>query len=176
MGRLCNTGAVGDTEAITVTGLTKSYGEVHALRGVDLTVQHGECFALLGPNGAGKTTCTEILEGYRRRTSGDVRVLGLDPQSAPRQWRARLGIVLQNSRDLTDLTVGEVVTHFAGYYGDPRDPLEVIDAVGLCRPPSISSGRSRSRRMERRCERTNALIHPVAGQGAVLCRPSESER
>jgi ABC-2 type transport system ATP-binding protein len=139
---------VGDAEAITVTGLTKSYGEVHALRGVDLSVRHGECFALLGPNGAGKTTCTEILEGYRHRTSGEVRVLGQDPQSAPRQWRARLGIVLQNSRDLTDLTVSEVVTHFAGYYGDPRDPQEVIAAVGLSdkvksRTTALSGGQRR---------------------------------
>ena len=139
---------MGDDEAITVTGLTKSYGDVEALRGVDLTVLHGECFALLGPNGAGKTTCTEILEGYRRRTAGEVRVLGQDPETAPRQWRARLGIVLQNSRDLTDLTVGEVVTHFAGYYGDPRDPMEVIEAVGLSekvksRSTALSGGQRR---------------------------------
>ena len=65
--------------AIEVHGLTKSYGDVPAVRGIDLTVEHGQIFALLGPNGAGKTTTVEILEGYRSRDGGTVRVLGYDP-------------------------------------------------------------------------------------------------
>ena len=91
--------------AIHTRALCKAYGDVAAVDGVDLDVAYGECFALLGPNGAGKTTTTEILEGYRDRTSGEASVLGVDPGKRPRAWRAQLGIVLQTSRDLADLTV-----------------------------------------------------------------------
>jgi ABC-2 type transport system ATP-binding protein len=117
--------------AVRVTGLQKRYGAKRAVDGLDLTVARGEIVAVLGPNGAGKTTTVEILEGYRRRDGGDVRVLGQDPQTAGRDWRARIGIVLQSSNDLAEATVSELVHHFARYYPDPRDPEEVIDAVGL---------------------------------------------
>ena len=117
--------------AVRVTGLQKRYGAKRAVDGLDLTVARGEIVAVLGPNGAGKTTTVEILEGYRRRDGGDVRVLGEDPQTAGRAWRARIGIVLQSSNDLAEATVTELVHHFARYYPDPRDPDEVIDAVGL---------------------------------------------
>ncbi len=139
---------MGNDYAIVAEGLTKSYGDLHAVRGVDLAIETGECFAMLGPNGAGKTTCTEIFEGFRSRTSGRVEVLGQDPDTAARAWKARLGIVLQTSRDLTDLTVAESVSHFAGYYPDARDPAEVIEAVGLseksgARSMSLSGGQRR---------------------------------
>lgn len=120
--------------AIEVTGLKKSYGPVVAVRGIDLTVGIGEIFALLGPNGAGKTTTVEILEGFRRRDSGDVRVLEFDPhetRQGARQWRDRIGIVLQSTSDAGDLTVFESVDHFSGYYSNPRGVDEVINAVGL---------------------------------------------
>jgi ABC-2 type transport system ATP-binding protein len=78
--------------AVRVTGLQKRYGAKRAVDGLDLTVARGEIVAVLGPNGAGKTTTVEILEGYRRRDGGDVRVLGQDPQTAGRDWRARIGI------------------------------------------------------------------------------------
>jgi ABC-2 type transport system ATP-binding protein len=94
-------------------------------------VHTGECVALLGPNGAGKTTTTEILEGYRLRDAGEVSVLGMDPGRGTPAWRARLGIVLQNARDLDDLTVAEAVGHFAGYYPQARPATEVIELVGL---------------------------------------------
>ena len=74
---------------VSVRGLRKAYGPVEALRGVDLDIHRGEVLALLGPNGAGKSTATEILEGHRRRTSGDVLVLGEDPQRPSRAWRNR---------------------------------------------------------------------------------------
>src|SRR5690606_5844475 len=99
--------------------------------GIDLRVERGEIFAVLGPNGAGKTTTVEILEGFRHRDAGEVRVLGEDPQTAGRAWRSRLGVVLQDSRDQAELTVAELVRHFATVYPRPRDPDEVIDAVGL---------------------------------------------
>ncbi len=69
---------------VEVRGLRKRYGSIEAVRGVDLEVQPGEVFAFLGPNGAGKTTTVEILEGYRSRSEGDVRVLGVDPAQATR--------------------------------------------------------------------------------------------
>ena len=117
--------------AISVVNLTKRYGDHQALDGISFEVADGECVALLGPNGAGKTTATEILEGYRHADSGEARVLGVDPQHGDLVWRARLGIVLQTSRDLGDLTVREAVRHFARYYPSPRDPDEVIASVGL---------------------------------------------
>jgi ABC-2 type transport system ATP-binding protein len=117
--------------AIRVSGLQKAYGDLRAVDGIDLTVETGSCVALLGPNGAGKTTTTEILEGYRRRDAGDVHVLGVDPAHADRHWRTRIGIVLQQVSDLSDLTVRESLSHFAGYYPDPRPVDEVLDQVGL---------------------------------------------
>jgi len=117
--------------SVRVRGLRKSYGEVAAVDGVDLDIHHGEVFALLGPNGAGKTTTVEILEGYRERDGGEVTVLGADPGSAGRDWRARIGIVLQSNADASELSVQELIRHFAGYYPSPRDPDEVIGSVGL---------------------------------------------
>jgi len=119
---------------IEVKGLKKSYGDVHAVRGVDLEIAQGEIFSLLGPNGAGKTTTVEILEGFRTRDSGTVSVLGFDPQTRghqSREWRNRIGIVLQSSADAGDLTVLETIDHFSGYYSNPRNVDEVIHSVGL---------------------------------------------
>ena len=119
---------------IEVKGLTKSYGQVHAVRGVDLSIPAGEIFALLGPNGAGKTTTVEILEGFRNRDAGQVSILGFDPKNqgrAAREWRNRIGIVLQSAADAGDLTVIETIKHFSGYYSNPRNVDEVIAAVGL---------------------------------------------
>jgi ABC-2 type transport system ATP-binding protein len=117
--------------AIEVRGLHKSYGTLKAVDDISFEVAAGECLALLGPNGAGKTTTTEILEGYRRADSGHVEVLGEQPWRAHSSWKARVGIVLQSDRDLGDLTVVEAVRHFSRYYPNPRDPDEVIAAVGL---------------------------------------------
>ncbi|WP_456074180.1 ABC transporter ATP-binding protein [Kribbella turkmenica] len=109
----------------------KRYPNKVAVDGVDLDIHRGEVFALLGPNGAGKTTTVEILEGYRRADQGEIRVLGVDPARGDRVWRSRLGIVAQTSRDEAELSVAELVHHFAGYYPNPRDPDEVIASVGL---------------------------------------------
>jgi ABC-2 type transport system ATP-binding protein len=119
---------------IEVKGLTKSYGDVHAVRGIDLNIEQGEIFSILGPNGAGKTTTVEILEGFRTRDLGTVSVLGFDPNTRghqSREWRNRIGIVLQTSADAGDLTVFETINHFHGYYSNPRDVDEVINSVGL---------------------------------------------
>jgi ABC-2 type transport system ATP-binding protein len=116
---------------ITIRGLRKSYGDFEAVRGVDLEVERGEVFAFLGPNGAGKTTTVEILEGYRKRSAGEVAVLGEDPQRAGRAWRERIGIVLQSCRLDPYLTVRESLGLYAGYYGSPRPVEETIELVGL---------------------------------------------
>jgi len=117
--------------AIEVAGLRKSYDAREVLHGISFEVKTGEVFALLGPNGAGKTTTVEILEGYRRRNGGDVRVLGEDPQRGGSEFRARIGIVLQSSAVYHLLTVREIVELFARYYPAPRRPAEVIELVGL---------------------------------------------
>jgi ABC-2 type transport system ATP-binding protein len=119
---------------IEVRGLRKSYASFEAVCGIDLSIAQGEIFSLLGPNGAGKTTTVEILEGFRTRDAGEVKVLGFDPATqgrASREWRNRIGIVLQSTSDAGDLTVSETISHFAGYYSRPRNPEEVISAVGL---------------------------------------------
>jgi ABC-2 type transport system ATP-binding protein len=116
---------------IGVRGLRKRYGEVVAVDDLDLEVGAGEVFALLGPNGAGKTTTVEILEGYRRRDAGEVRVLGEDPSSPSAAWRSRIGIVPQSTGVFEELTVQEIVHHFALFYPNPLHPDDVIDLVGL---------------------------------------------
>jgi ABC-2 type transport system ATP-binding protein len=117
--------------AVQVRGLRKTYGQVVAVDDVDLDITRGEVFALLGPNGAGKTTTVEVLEGYRRRDAGQVSVLDHDPAHPTREWRSRVGIVLQSPHDTSELTVREIVGHFATFYANPRTPDEVIDLVGL---------------------------------------------
>jgi ABC-2 type transport system ATP-binding protein len=116
---------------ISVRGLRKAYGDVEAVRGLDLEVAPGELLAFLGPNGAGKTTTVEILEGFRDRSAGEVRVLGEDPARASAAWRARIGVVLQESEPPGLLTVREALRLFAGYFPRPRDVEETIGQVGL---------------------------------------------
>jgi ABC-2 type transport system ATP-binding protein len=111
--------------AILVRGLRCSYGSNEALKGIDLEIATGEIFALLGPNGAGKTTAIEILEGFRGRTGGRALVLGVDPAEGGPKWRARIGVVLQES------SVRECVALYAGYYEQSRDIDETIASVGL---------------------------------------------
>ncbi len=117
--------------AIEVEGLVKSYGSREVLHGIDFVVESGEVFALLGPNGAGKTTTVEILEAYRARDGGSVRVLGVDPNEADARFRARIGIVLQSSAVYPRLSVLETIELFAGYYATPREPAEVLGLVEL---------------------------------------------
>lgn len=126
--------AAGDSDgepAIRVRALRKSYGSFEAVRGIDLQVARGEVFALLGPNGAGKTTAVEIMEGYRPRSAGEVNVLGVDPERAPRHFRARIGIVLQTCRTDPEFKVREAIALFGGYYPAPFSVEEVLRLVGL---------------------------------------------
>ena len=129
-----------DGEAVLdVRDLRMRYGSTDVLTGVDFSARPGEVLTLLGPNGAGKTTTIEILEGFRMRSDGDVRVLGTDPAHGDERWRARLGVVLQSWRDHYKWRVRELLAHFGTYYRPystdrirrPWDTDELIDAVGL---------------------------------------------
>jgi ABC-2 type transport system ATP-binding protein len=134
--------------AIEVSGLRKAYGSLEAVQEVDFSIEEGEVFGLLGPNGAGKTTTVEILEGYRKRDAGEVRVLGHDPERPGLDFRERIGVVLQQSEMWPNLTVRETHAIFAGYYRAPRDVDEVIALVGLrekagARVKTLSGGQKR---------------------------------
>lgn len=109
----------------------KRYGDQFALDGVSFEVREGEVYGLLGHNGAGKSTIVEILEGHREATSGDVRVLGVDPAAGGREFRDRIGIVLQTSSVEKALTVSEALSFYGGCYRGRRAADEVLEMVGL---------------------------------------------
>jgi ABC-2 type transport system ATP-binding protein len=142
---------------IEVSDLRKSYGDVEAVRGLSFEVGRGEVFGLLGPNGAGKTTTVEILEGYRRRSGGEVRVLGQDPERRERELRQRIGIVLQSCGFYPRLTVREAVGHMAKAYPNPLDADETIDLVGLDEKADERAGRL-SGGQQRRLDLALALV------------------
>jgi ABC-2 type transport system ATP-binding protein len=133
---------------IEVRDLRKSYGETQAVGGISFEVRRGEVFCLLGPNGAGKTTTVEILEGYRERSSGEARVLGIDPATGARELREQVGIVLQQCGVHPDLTVYELVEMFGRYHARQRPVDEVIELVELTekrneRSKTLSGGQRR---------------------------------
>ena len=109
----------------------KQYGEHVVIDHLDLQVRTGEVFAFLGRNGAGKTTTTEILEGYRTRDGGQVSVLGVDPAHGTAAWRARIGMVLQQSQPIPTLTVREILNLYSAYFPRTRPVDEVLELVGL---------------------------------------------
>jgi ABC-2 type transport system ATP-binding protein len=134
--------------AISVSGLRKAYGSNEAVRGIDFEVAAGEVFGFLGPNGAGKTTTIEILEGYRKRSGGEVQVLGVDPAHPTRGWRNRVGLVLQECELDPLLTVTESVRLFSSFYSAPRPVDETIEMVGIAEKRdakigSLSGGQKR---------------------------------
>jgi len=124
---------------IDIAELRMRYGANDVLCDVDLQAKQGEVLCLLGPNGAGKSTTVEILEGFRARSAGHVRVLGIDPARADERWRARVGIVLQSWRDHGRWRVRELLAHLGAYYSEystqrisrPWDVDELLATVGL---------------------------------------------
>jgi len=119
------------TAAIEVNDLVKHYGDTKAVDGVSFAVEEGEVFAILGPNGAGKSTTVEILEGHRERSGGDVTVLGLDPATAGRAFRDRIGVVLQEAGIDREFTVREVIDLYGAPYSTRRGTDELIELVEL---------------------------------------------
>lgn len=128
-----------DGTVLDVRDLRMRYGSNDVLTGVSFTARRGEVLALLGPNGAGKTTTIEILEGFRMRSAGEVRVLGADPAHGDERWRARLGVVLQSWRDHSRWRIREILTHLGSYYAPygterirrPWNVDDLIETVGL---------------------------------------------
>lgn len=125
--------------AISISDLWMQYGQREVLRGMNLQVERGEILGLLGPNGAGKTTTIEILEGYRRRSAGEVVVLGQDPETATEQWRSRIGTVLQSWTDHRKWRVRDLLHNIGRHYRPygtpdrprPHDTDELLRTVGL---------------------------------------------
>lgn len=147
--------AITPEPVIQTTDLQMAYGDNHVLAGIDLEINRGEVVVLLGPNGAGKTTTIEILEGFRQPSSGQVRVLGIDPANAGDAWRARVGIVLQSWRDHAKWRVRELLDYFGSFYAPYSDDVvrpwpidELLIAVGLAdqadvQVQKLSGGRRR---------------------------------
>ncbi len=117
--------------AISVAGLTKSYGSFEAVKGIEFEVREGEVFGLLGPNGAGKTTTVEILEGIRQRTGGDVRVLDFDPDRQKRNLKDRIGVCLQATNLPDKITVKEALELFASFYTRTVDGAQLLTRLQL---------------------------------------------
>src|SRR5579863_8992676 len=117
--------------AISVHGLKKSYGDVHAVKGIDFEIQPGEVFGLLGPNGAGKTTTVEILEGLRPRTGGEVTVLGFDPDKQRLQLKDRIGVCFQATNLPEKIRVREAMQVFASFYSRNTDLNKLLERLQL---------------------------------------------
>ena len=100
-------------QAISISGLIKSYGKVKALEGLDLTIEPGQIYGLLGPNGAGKSTLIKTLVGAVKPTAGSVRVLGHAMPQKARLARASLGYMPQAPALYGDLSVRANVKFFA---------------------------------------------------------------
>ncbi|MGH2582018.1 MAG: ABC transporter ATP-binding protein [Anaerolineales bacterium] len=122
--------------AVEVRDLVKVYprpggGSLRALDGISFEIAAGEFFGLLGPNGAGKTTALEIIEGIRRPTSGEVRVLGVDPHRELDKVKRMIGVQLQAASYFSLLTIEEILELFGSFYPRPREPEELLETVGL---------------------------------------------
>jgi len=126
---------------IEVSNLTKKFGRFTAVDDVSFHVNSGEIFGLLGENGAGKTTTIEMLEGFQRPDGGSIKVLDHNPQHAPREWRDRIGLVLQESEFDPLHSVRETLQLFASFFSHPRDVDETLDMVGLADKANERVGR-----------------------------------
>src|SRR3954452_20178264 len=122
-------GAARRHPAVSLTGVTKTFGSVQAVRGIDLQIQPGEIVAFLGPNGAGKTTTIDMILGLSSPTSGHVEVLGLEPRAAIA--RGLVSAVMQTGGLLKDLTVRETVRYTASLFADAHSADEVLERAGI---------------------------------------------
>jgi ABC-2 type transport system ATP-binding protein len=128
--------ATADRLAVEVRDLVKVYarpggGSLRALEGISFAVRTGEFFGFLGPNGAGKTTALEIIEGIRRPTAGEVRVLGVDPHRQLDRVKQMIGVQLQAASYFSLLTIEEILELFGSFYPKRRAPIELLATVGL---------------------------------------------
>ncbi len=119
------------SNVIRVDGLVKKYGDVTAVAGISFTIDEGEVVALLGPNGAGKTTAVEVMEGFRQADEGQVEVLGHDPGAASREFRDRIGIVLQETGIEQNIRVREALDFYGASFSRRLPTADLIEKVGL---------------------------------------------
>jgi ABC-2 type transport system ATP-binding protein len=117
--------------AIQVDGLVKSYGSNRAVDGISFSVEQGEIFGLLGPNGAGKTTTVEILEGLRDADAGAVELFGQDVRRSRDEVKQKIGVALQTTTLMQNLTAWELLDLFGGFYNHAVDPDPLLDRLGL---------------------------------------------
>lgn len=117
--------------ALELSNVVKSYGDKRAVDGLSFRVERGEMLCLLGPNGAGKTTTIEMCEGFKKPTSGSIRVLGLNPSTDPDAVRERIGIMLQGGGSYSGIRVREMLQLSAKYSANPLDPDWLIEQLGL---------------------------------------------
>lgn len=117
--------------AIEITDLHKSYGDVKAVDGIDLLVEENEVFGILGPNGAGKTTTLEMVEALRKPDSGTISVLGMDPGELPKEVKEILGVQLQTTVFFDELTVRETIDLFKSFYKKSLEVDALLDMVDL---------------------------------------------
>ncbi|HMH21568.1 MAG TPA: ABC transporter ATP-binding protein [Puia sp.] len=116
---------------ISVSNLTKKYGDFEAVKGISFEVYEGEIFGLLGPNGAGKSSTLEIMETLREKTSGVVTVDGFDLDKDPGEIKKIIGVQLQTSGYYPGLNLSELIELFGGLYNQSVRPLELLDRVNL---------------------------------------------
>jgi len=131
-------GTVSGMNAIEVSGLRYSYGDYTAVDGIDFTVGAGEVFALLGTNGAGKTTTLEIVEGFRAPDGGVVRVLGRDPFTDRAALAPQVGVMLQESGFIGELTVAETLSLWQGLSSRPDDPAALLARLELAHRADVA--------------------------------------
>jgi ABC-2 type transport system ATP-binding protein len=166
---------------LSLTGVSKHYGDFVALRDINLSIQQGEFFALLGPNGAGKTTMISILGGLTKASSGKASIMGYDVETQYRQARKSIGIVPQELVFDPFFTVMESLQFQSGYFGIKNNQTwldEILEGLGLT-DKAHSNMRALSGGMKRRVMVAQALVHrppviildePTAGVDVELRR------
>src|SRR5262245_61617275 len=140
--------------AVQVENLTKSYGTVKAVAGISFEVRAGEIFGMLGPNGAGKSTTLSVLQGLRRADGGGVKVLGLDVRSHAVQIKQRIGVQLQRTSLLPNLTALAQVELLARLYGraiSRREAMKLLERVSLDEKAGALPGKLSGGQQQRLC-------------------------
>ena len=154
---------VGDTPAVEITGLVKSYGRTTAVAGLSMRAARGEVTAVLGPNGAGKTTTIEVCEGYRHADAGVVRVLGLDPIKDAGKLRPRVGVMLQSGGIPTSARPADYLKVMASFYAHPVEPAMLLDRLGLA-----ESAKTPFRRLSGGQQQRLALAAAIIGRPELV--------
>ncbi len=156
--------------AIEIEGLVKTYAPgggqppKRALKGVDLTIPAGSVFGLLGPNGAGKSTLINILAGLVAKTSGVVRIRGLDQDRHMRATRRAIGVMPQELNMDPFFSPRNTLEVQAGLYGVPKSRRRtdrILEMIGLVEQAGAYA-RNLSGGMRRRLLLGKALVHDPA--------------